>query len=142
MSLSSLEARKAFLRNISCIICKSFYDSNDHQPADLSCGHTFCVRCIDLMRLLHKRSCPECGQMIRPKAFANHELMTMVLANERRNMWQNLSFDRHLRNKLDLFTVNQSLGFDANVIYDEPNRSPNKSLVSVSFLTIQILHFE
>ena len=31
---------------LKCLICKSIYDSNNHSPFVVGCGHTFCKQCI------------------------------------------------------------------------------------------------
>ncbi|XP_018023271.1 uncharacterized protein LOC108679179 [Hyalella azteca] len=46
---------------LECKICFAEYDSGDHKPLCLNCGHTFCLYCI--LRLpanFHGRVCPNC----------------------------------------------------------------------------------
>ncbi|XP_018012819.1 uncharacterized protein LOC108669897 [Hyalella azteca] len=46
---------------IECDICNENFDSGNHKPLCLTCGHTFCFSCItNLLRLPGTQNCPQC----------------------------------------------------------------------------------
>ncbi|XP_018015807.1 tripartite motif-containing protein 10-like [Hyalella azteca] len=46
---------------IECDVCNENFDSGNHKPLCLSCGHTFCFSCIsNLSRLPETKNCPKC----------------------------------------------------------------------------------
>ncbi|XP_047740806.1 tripartite motif-containing protein 10-like isoform X2 [Hyalella azteca] len=48
---------------IECDVCNEKFDSGNHKPLGLTCGHTFCFSCItNLLRLPGTHNCPECRE--------------------------------------------------------------------------------
>ncbi|XP_018023296.1 E3 ubiquitin-protein ligase TRIM31 [Hyalella azteca] len=48
-----------------CEVCDEDFDSKDHKPLCLTCGHTFCVSCIrSLPAVYGVKSCPKCRKKI------------------------------------------------------------------------------
>jgi hypothetical protein len=46
---------------LECEVCYEQYDSGNHKPLCLTCGHTFCFSCISsLQKCLETRNCPKC----------------------------------------------------------------------------------
>ncbi|XP_047740845.1 E3 ubiquitin-protein ligase TRIM31-like [Hyalella azteca] len=49
-----------------CEICDEDFDTEDHKPMCLTCGHTYCVSCITSLSTVHgAKSCPKCRKKIR-----------------------------------------------------------------------------
>ena len=50
---------------IECDVCNEEFDSGNHKPLCLTCGHTFCFSCItNLLRLPGTQNCPKCRKQV------------------------------------------------------------------------------
>ncbi|ELU13277.1 hypothetical protein CAPTEDRAFT_146224, partial [Capitella teleta] len=50
---------------LMCLICRSLFDDNDHQPKFLPCHHTFCKDCLrEYVRQIGEEiECPSCRKV-------------------------------------------------------------------------------
>ncbi|XP_047738573.1 E3 ubiquitin-protein ligase TRIM11-like [Hyalella azteca] len=59
---------------MECDVCNEKFDSGNHKPLCLTCGHTFCLSCItNLLKHPGTRNCPQCR-----KQFPQHIDQMMV----------------------------------------------------------------
>ncbi|XP_047738887.1 uncharacterized protein LOC108680718 isoform X2 [Hyalella azteca] len=53
---------------IECDVCNEKFDSGNHKPLCLTCGHTFCFSCItNLLKLSGTKNCPKCRRQFSQK---------------------------------------------------------------------------
>ncbi|XP_018010611.1 uncharacterized protein LOC108668001 [Hyalella azteca] len=49
----------------ACEVCNEDFDSKDHKPLCLTCGHSFCFSCISsLLKISGTKCCPKCRKKI------------------------------------------------------------------------------
>ncbi|XP_018025091.1 uncharacterized protein LOC108680714 [Hyalella azteca] len=54
---------------LECEVCDEAYDSGNHKPLCLTCGHTFCFSCItSLLGVPETQNCPKCRGQISQRA--------------------------------------------------------------------------
>ena len=76
MFSSSFFQTMASLKVLECLVCREVYDDQNLCPRILSCGHSFCSSCLQLLTVDGKISCPTCrvvsqdGVAGLPKNFA------------------------------------------------------------------------
>ncbi|XP_018011246.1 tripartite motif-containing protein 75 [Hyalella azteca] len=58
-----LEHRDVASVKLECEVCYEEYDSDNHKPLCVACGHTFCFSCISDLPYLS--SCPKCKKKIK-----------------------------------------------------------------------------
>ncbi|XP_018027070.1 uncharacterized protein LOC108682420 [Hyalella azteca] len=52
-----------------CGVCSEEFDTYNHKPLCLTCGHTFCFSCVaSLIKVAETRNCPTCRQQISEPA--------------------------------------------------------------------------
>ncbi len=69
---------------IYCKICMFPYDSHDHSPKIIPCGHSFCWECIKSILSSQKIQCPMCKKMIDKKVEIPINFEILDIINSRR----------------------------------------------------------
>ena len=71
---------------LNCNVCSTSYNE-DQKPAILTCGHTFCKNCIDLIlknNSRERRNCPTCRKTIYQYSI-NYTLLNILPSLKNRN---------------------------------------------------------
>ncbi len=62
---------------MDCKICYEIYDNALRKPISLSCGHTFCSRCLDTLSRMGNNECSICKKRITSK-LSNFALLDVI----------------------------------------------------------------
>ena len=68
---------------LTCPIGFEIYNDNTNKPFTLdSCGHTFCIKCIQLLKI---KSCPQCRKIF-DKTHPNYTLIDIITSKGRHEL--------------------------------------------------------
>ncbi|XP_018013943.1 uncharacterized protein LOC108670964 [Hyalella azteca] len=69
---------------IECDVCNEKFDSGNHKPLGLTCGHTFCFSCIKrLCNVPETKNCPKCRKPISQDADQLPVIFALIPTNEK-----------------------------------------------------------
>ena len=77
MNITSEEDKKRLFESITCKKCATVFDTGEHKPCNLTCGHSLCHACIGKITAENKPlQCPQDGKLCQLSLTPSGEIPT------------------------------------------------------------------
>ena len=81
---------------MNCKICLEYFDLKDCRPITiLMCCHTFCIKCLNNLKITDKYLCPTCNQVIIEEK-ENYSIIEFLEPNLKVILCKNLYFKKSI----------------------------------------------